>query len=59
MLTAPSAFARALGPVTAASVWTAYRDYNLVLALIVTIGIIGAIGYWTAATLRHRERRLA
>lgn len=59
LLTMPSAFARALGPVTAASVWTAYHDYNFVLALIVTVGIIGALGYWSAATLRYREQRPA
>lgn len=55
VLSAPSAVARAAGPVTAAAVLTAFHDYNMLLAVLIGAGTVGAVCYWIAVTM-HRRR---
>lgn len=56
IISAPSAVARALGPVTAAAVLTAFHSYSNVLLMLIAVAMAGAICYWIAVFL-HRRRQ--
>jgi len=55
VISAPSAVARALGPVTAAAVLTAFNDYSSVLLMLIAMALTGAICYWLAVYLHRRH----
>lgn len=55
LLSAPATIARALGPVAAAAVLTAFHDYTVVLVVLIAVAAGGAACYWSAALLQRRR----
>lgn len=56
LLSAPSAVSRAIGPVTAAAILTAFHDYSMLLTVLIAVGTSGAVCYWAAVIIHRRKR---
>jgi MFS family permease len=56
-LNGPAIMARALGPLLATAVLTAFDSYNVVLILLLAIALSGAASYWIAAIAHNNAAK--